>query len=80
MENSHRRRTLWINLLIIHAEELIGLRRFLERLESAGTTLYRNNIDVTETEINILKREIAYLERLFASMKSQAQYVWKLKG
>lgn len=53
------------------AEELVGLRRFLERLESADTNLYRNNIDVTESEINILKHEIACLDRLFAGMKSK---------
>jgi hypothetical protein len=53
------------------AEELVGLHRFLERLESADTNVYRNNIDVTETEINILKREIAYLDRLLASIKAK---------
>jgi hypothetical protein len=52
-------------------EELVGLHRFLERLESADTNVYRNNIDVTESEINILKREIAYLDRLLASIKSK---------
>ncbi len=57
------------------AEELVGLRRLLERLESAETSLYRNNIDVTESEINILKREIACLDRLFLSMKSKGEYV-----
>ncbi len=53
------------------AEELVGLHRFLERLESADTSIYRKNIDVTESEINILKREIASLDRLFASIKSK---------
>jgi hypothetical protein len=53
------------------AEELVGLHRFLERLESSDTNVYRNNIDVTETEINILKREIAYLDRLLASIKAK---------
>jgi hypothetical protein len=33
------------------ADELAGLRRFLERLESPGTTLFRNQIDVTDSEI-----------------------------
>ena len=52
------------------ADELVGLRRFLERLESPETTLFRNHIDVTESEINILKREIPYLDRIFASIRS----------
>ncbi len=56
------------------ADELAGLRRFLERLESPETSLFRNQIDVTESEINILKREIAYLDRIFATMRSKGQY------
>ncbi len=56
------------------ADELAGLRRFLERLESPETRLFRNQIDVTDSEINILKREIAYLDRIFASMRSKGQY------
>ena len=52
------------------SDELVGLRRFLERMESPGTTLFRNHIDVTDSEINILKREIAYLDRIFASIRS----------
>jgi hypothetical protein len=51
------------------ADELVGLRRFLERLESAKTTLFRDNVDVTESEISILKREIANLERVFANKR-----------
>ncbi len=56
---------------LLPAEELVGLHRFLERLESADTNVYRKNIDVTESEINILKREIAHLDRLLASIKSK---------
>lgn len=56
------------------ADELIGLRRFLERLESAQTRLFRNQVDVTESEISILTREIAYLERVFANIRSGGHY------
>jgi hypothetical protein len=51
-------------------DELIGLRRFLERMEWPGTTLFRNHIDVTDSEINVLRREIAYLDRIFACIRS----------
>ena len=51
------------------ADELVGLRRFLERLESPKTALFRNQVDVTESEISILKREIADLERVFANIR-----------
>lgn len=56
-------------------EELAGLRRFLGRLESVETSVYRNNIDVTESEINILKREIAYLDRVISSIRSRGQHI-----
>jgi hypothetical protein len=56
------------------ADELIGLRRFLERLESAQTKVFRNQIDVTESEISILRREITYLERVFANVRSRGNY------
>jgi hypothetical protein len=52
------------------ADELVGLRRFLERMESPGTTLLRNHIDITDSEINILNREIAYLDRIFAGIRT----------
>ena len=57
------------------SDELIGLRRFLERLESSRTTLFRNQVDVTESEISILRHEIAYLERVFANNRSGRYYV-----
>jgi hypothetical protein len=44
------------------ADELAGLRRFLERLESPGTTLFRNQIDVTDSD------------RIFAGVRSKGQY------
>jgi hypothetical protein len=51
------------------ADELVGLRRFLERLELAETTLLRNHVDITDSEISILKREIVHLERIFAKIR-----------
>jgi len=54
--------------------ELVGLRRFLERLDSAQTTLFRNQVDITESEISILKHEIACLERVFAKIRSGGLY------
>ena len=51
------------------ADELVGLRRFLERLELVETTLQRNHVDVTDSEISILKREIVHLERIFAKIR-----------
>ena len=50
------------------ADELGGLRQFLERLESGHMTLRlrHNHIDVTTHEIGILKREIAHLEQILA--------------
>jgi len=56
------------------ADELVGLRRFLDRLDSAETTLFRNQVDVTESEISTLKHEIAYLERVFAKIRSGGLY------
>jgi hypothetical protein len=46
------------------ADELAGLRQFLERLESGYMRLRRNQVDVTKSESGILKHEIARLERI----------------
>jgi hypothetical protein len=56
------------------ADELVGLRQFLERLESGYVRLRRNQVDVTKSEIGILKREIARLERILGGTKSLGQY------
>jgi hypothetical protein len=55
------------------ADELAGLRQFLERLESGYVRLRRNQVDVTRSEIGILKREIARLERILGCAKSLGQ-------
>jgi len=35
----------------------------------AETTLLRNHVDVTDSEISILKREIVHLERIFTKIR-----------
>jgi polyhydroxyalkanoate synthesis regulator phasin len=52
------------------ADELDGLRRFLDRLESKELAIRRGPLDVSQKEIDILKREIAHLERILARSKS----------
>lgn len=51
------------------ADELKGLRQFLEGLESGKTIIRRGGKDVSRDEIAILKREIAHLERIIARSK-----------
>jgi polyhydroxyalkanoate synthesis regulator phasin len=55
------------------ADELDGLRRFLDRLESKELAIRRGPLDVSQKEIDILKREIAHLERILARYKSGDQ-------
>ena len=50
-------------------DALVGLRLFLEKLKSKELTLQRKGVDVTQDEIVVLKREIAYLERAIARLK-----------
>jgi hypothetical protein len=44
-------------------DELVGLRQFLAALESESTSYTRNGADIKPREIEILKKEIAYLEK-----------------
>jgi hypothetical protein len=55
------------------SEELKVLRDFLHRLESGELRLVRGHEDVTQSEIIILKREIAFLERVLARLKPVGQ-------
>jgi exonuclease VII small subunit len=55
------------------ADELAGLRQFLKRLESGDMKLTVNGLDSTENEIDILKLEIARLERVISRFKSAVQ-------
>jgi hypothetical protein len=52
------------------ADELAGLRQFLERLESGHMRLRHNQVDVTKSEVCILKGEIAQLEQILSRAKS----------
>ena len=55
------------------ADELAGLRHFLKRLESGDMKLTIYGVDGTLHEIEILKHEIARLERVIARFKSGGQ-------
>jgi phage terminase Nu1 subunit (DNA packaging protein) len=50
-------------------DELDGLREFLNRLESKELAIRRGPPDVTQKQIDILKREIAHLEGILARSK-----------
>ena len=54
-------------------DELDGLREFLNRLESKELAIRRGPLDVTQKQIDILKREIAHLEGILARSKSGGQ-------
>jgi hypothetical protein len=53
------------------ADELKVLRDLLDRLQSGALTMKTGGKDVTKREINILKREIAFLEKIIARLKGQ---------
>src|SRR6516162_11533419 len=55
------------------ADELDGLRQFLNRLETRELAIRRGPLDVSQKQIDILKREIAHLERILAQYKSGGQ-------
>jgi hypothetical protein len=54
-------------------DELAALRQFLGKLESGYLRLCRNQVDVTKSEADILKREIANLERIIVRAKLSVQ-------
>ena len=54
-------------------DELDGLREFLNRLESKELAIRRGPLDVTQKQIDILKREIAHLEGILARSRSGGQ-------
>jgi hypothetical protein len=54
-------------------EELAVLRQFLGKLESGYLRLRRNQVDVTKSEADILKREISNLERIIVLAKLSVQ-------
>lgn len=52
------------------SDELTFLRNFLAMLESGEMSLSRRGNDVTADEISVLKREIAFLEKVLARSKA----------
>ena len=50
-------------------DELAGLRQFLAALESPSTQYRKDGVDIKPREIEILKREIAHLDKVIARMK-----------
>ena len=53
------------------ADELKAVKDFLSRLESGEMRLIRSGKDVTQNEIAILRREIAFLEKILARLKGR---------
>jgi hypothetical protein len=47
-------------------DELAGLRLFLEALESPTTTYTRGGVDIKPREVEVLRKEIAYLGQCLA--------------
>ena len=55
------------------AQELSHLRNFLARLNDGRLTLVRHHrTDVTKEEISVVRREIAFLEKLLARLEGEA--------
>jgi hypothetical protein len=52
-------------------EQLATLRGLFEMLQSGTMTLHENGEDVTEREIEKLKPDMAYLERVLARQRGQ---------
>ncbi|MGA3309184.1 MAG: hypothetical protein ABSD08_11285 [Xanthobacteraceae bacterium] len=52
-------------------DELKWLRQFLEKLESGKLSLHRSRVDVTKSEAAVIKREIAYLEKVLSRLKNR---------
>ena len=48
------------------SEELAGLRQLLKALESGSMTMRQNGQDVTKRELDKLKPDIAFLEKVLA--------------
>ena len=50
----------------------MGLRDLLERLESGTLTMRRSGQDITQQEADILRKEIAALEKTLARLRGAA--------
>jgi hypothetical protein len=62
------------------AEELISLREFLDRLKSGELRILHGEQDVTEPQIAILKREIAFLNAVLIWFKAGGRVTPGLKS
>jgi hypothetical protein len=51
------------------ADELMGLRDLLERLETGTLTMRRSGQDITQQEADILRKEISALEQTLARLR-----------
>jgi hypothetical protein len=51
-------------------DELVTLRSLLERLETGDLTIRKSGKDVSQQEADILKKEIAALEKTLARLKA----------
>jgi hypothetical protein len=54
-------------------DELAGLRRLLDALESGSMKLLLNGRDVTQEEVAKLKPDIEYLESVLARVRSSGK-------
>jgi hypothetical protein len=54
-------------------DELAGLRKFLKALETGDLTISRKGVDISQDEIVVIKRDIAFLEKIIARNKAGAQ-------
>ena len=55
------------------ADELAILRDLLGRLETGALSMHQGGKDVSQREIGILKREIAFLEKILARLRGQTE-------
>jgi hypothetical protein len=54
-------------------DELAGLRRLLDALETGSMKLLRNGKDVTQEEVAKLKPDIEYFESVLARIRSSGK-------
>jgi alanine dehydrogenase len=62
------------------ADELTSLREFLDRLKSGELRILRGEQDVTESQIAILGREIAFLNAVLIWLKAGGRVAAGLKS
>ena len=62
------------------ADELTGLRNLLERVQSGELRILRGEEDVTESQLSILRREIAFLNGVLVWLKAGGRVAPGLKS